>query len=461
MIYLLIIGILLIFFGLFFLKPNSKEEIKDKKEIAIETISKLWKQRATEIEIEKLVNIWLNEDIKNVQEFNIKFNIKLIQNFYNLYIKNIFDKVSEEIIIELLKLLDEKGNISSVRRKEGDSNNEIPDITYQIIAKVPLYEHSIRVAEEIIKLTDVGISSPFTKQKAVIAALAHDIGKIFANEDNYKKFDHPALSATFLEKNIPAFQNYNGREEILNAIRGHHKSSAYAILTDFLKKADKSAREIEMKLYKDKIINEENNQDINKESFKDIKLDINEKDIIKQEKIDNKQEKEFKKEIIKDEVNNISDNQVSLSDWIDSIDEKKLLKQISDSINILDNYGRFQALSMNDGTVIVRPEYIFDLIKEYIPSSINVSNEEDRRKLLIILANYFIKKCYLNVKYIKENYFSAPFIITLDNGRELKGLYMPWNVEVFSEYGILSDFESRKSDWLKNIVSIKRKFGAN
>jgi hypothetical protein len=46
----------------------------------------------------------------------------------------------------------------------------------------------------------------------------------------------------------------------------------------------------------------------------------------------------------------------------------------------------------------------------------------------------------------------------LDNGKEINGFYMTFNVEVFSDFGTLSVFESRKEDWLKNIVNIKRKY---
>ena len=281
---------------------------------------------------------------------------------------------------------------------------------FKLLAEVPLYEHTIRVAEEIIKLTK---QTPFTMNKAIIAALGHDIGKIFA-KDEYTKFDHPALSATYLEKNIAAFSGYNFRNEVIQAVRGHHKSDVFNILTDLLKKADKKAREIEVSIYKDKKVD----ADETKKEPIIIKFDDAKKHIVKD---DDKANEETKKEEFKKTVLEKAESFETKS-WIDGLDDRAVL------------------------------------IKPYVPEKFNLSDEEDRRTVLITVANYFIDKGYIDTKYMKKNFFSAPFVILLENGKELKGFYMTFNVEAFSAFGTLSIFESRKEDWLKNIVSIKRKY---
>jgi hypothetical protein len=447
---LFLFGVLMIICGILLNKNQNKNQKLDKRDIAIDTIARLWKTHKTEIEIEKLVNLWAHNPkslIVEQKEKNIVvFEHEEIDSFYNLYIQDSVDEQVEQICIELLKLLDEKGDISSVVRHNNDSNNELPDNMFKLLAEVPLYEHTIRVAEEIIKLTK---QTPFTMNKAIIAALGHDIGKIFA-KDEYTKFDHPALSATYLEKNIAAFSGYNFRNEVIQAVRGHHKSDVFNILTDLLKKADKKAREIEVSIYKDKKVD----ADETKKEPIIIKFDDAKKHIVKD---DDKANEETKKEEFKKTVLEKAESFETKS-WIDGLDDRAVLTNLADAINRLDDTGRFQAVSMKNGLVYVRPEYVLELIKPYVPEKFNLSDEEDRRTVLITVANYFIDKGYIDTKYMKKNFFSAPFVILLENGKELKGFYMTFNVEAFSAFGTLSIFESRKEDWLKNIVSIKRKY---
>jgi hypothetical protein len=448
---LLIFGGLMIACGMLLNKNQNQNKKIDKKDLAIDTIARLWKTHKTEIEIEKLVNLWLQNPqlaVAQKEENVIVFKHEEIDNFYHLYINDAVDEQVEQICIELLKLLDEKGDVPSVVRHNNDSNNEIPDDMFKLLAEVPLYEHTIRVAEEIIKLTN---QTPFTMNKAIIAALGHDIGKIFA-KDEYTKFDHPALSATYLEKNIASFSGYNFRNEVIQAVRGHHKSDVFNILTDLLKKADKKAREIEVNIYK-------NTKPDSKEEKKEpviIKFDDAKKHVVK-DADENKVKEDKKREEFKKTVSEKADAFETKS-WIDGLDDRAVLTNIADAINRLDDTGRFQAVSMKNGLVYVRPEYVLELIKPYVPEKFNLSDEEDRRMVLITVANYFIDKGYIDTKFMKKDFFSAPFTILLDNGKEINGFYMTFNVEVFSDFGTLSVFESRKEDWLKNIVNIKRKY---
>jgi hypothetical protein len=456
---ILVFGILLILLGL---KNKEQEKKLNKQEIAIETISKLWKTRQTEIQIEQLVKLWRSDEEKRQEQNNknITFTKPIINAFYNLHIVDQVDEVSEEIIVDLLKLLDEKGDIPSVIRRDRDPNSELPDESFKMLANIPLYEHTIRVAEETIKATK---STPLTMNKAIIAALAHDIGKIFASSDEYSKFDHPALSAAYLERNLPSLNKSNFRNEIIAAVRGHHKSDVFSMLTDILKKADSKARQIELEMCRKQMSvkveqteePQQEEQPVQKPILKLIKSDEIKEELTPEEKEYQLKKREEFKDTVKETVNRLDANQ-----WIDNVNDEEVLKRIADVINKLDDYGRFQAVSMKDGLVYVRPEFVFDIIKEYLPEDkqIDSLSEHERRLILITFSNYFIDKGYINTKYMMKNYFSAPFIITIEGGRELTGFYMTFNIEAFAKFGTLTEFEIRKTDYVKNIVKITRKY---
>jgi hypothetical protein len=124
--------------------------------------------------------------------------------------------------------------------------------SYEILASYTLLDHSIRVARNIIeeikaKTNTYSILMPM----AVIAALAHDIGKILKFEsvairdDVAHKNDHPYLSEMVLKESFP---NYYAIDELTAVVKEHHlpvdkNSTIHAVA---LKEADKKARRQEM-----------------------------------------------------------------------------------------------------------------------------------------------------------------------------------------------------------------------
>ena len=92
---LLIFGGLMIACGMLLNKNQNQNKKIDKKDLAIDTITRLWKTHKTEIEIEKLVNLWLQNPqlaVAQKEENVIVFKHEEIDNFYHLYINDAVDE---------------------------------------------------------------------------------------------------------------------------------------------------------------------------------------------------------------------------------------------------------------------------------------------------------------------------------------------------------------------------------
>ncbi len=134
--------------------------------------------------------------------------------------------------------------------------------SYEILKNVNLLDHSVNVAENIIKLIcedeDDEIYKNTMLPVAVIVALAHDIGKIPEYYTGvYNKLTHPLISATILHEFIegsdqPIKKTLDKQiiEIMVEAVKNHHTTvspqaateSRFKKIIEYLKKADTKAR---------------------------------------------------------------------------------------------------------------------------------------------------------------------------------------------------------------------------
>lgn len=223
------------------------------------------------------------------------FNNDIVNNFYNKLrgiIQSVASKstsfaveVKNDLIVTyfLLYLLDYYGNCPSVVNVKNNNNRNLdgePDnfriktkvettqfSEYDLLSHIPLAEHSVRVAENAIEIAKNRTDSYYTVLSSVIAALAHDIGKIpnYYESGSYTTYQHPSISANIIKnhtyfKKIPAIR----RNLILNAVELHHSytKSAENMVLETLRQADKQAREDELTMILAKI-NEDQKAHIN------------------------------------------------------------------------------------------------------------------------------------------------------------------------------------------------------
>ena len=126
----------------------------------------------------------------------------------------------------------------------GDVESGWDENTYQILAQTGLLDHSLNVAEEVVQQLSEN-KAWHVIPDTMIAALAHDLGKLESMRGYlYSLGEHPLAAGRPLGR-ISEFENLPKKDEILQAIKLHHKMPR-GLLGKTLKKADQKARQKEL-----------------------------------------------------------------------------------------------------------------------------------------------------------------------------------------------------------------------
>ncbi|AII15585.1 hypothetical protein (GGDEF domain) (plasmid) [Campylobacter iguaniorum] len=243
------------------------------------------------VHIEDIASIWLQnqrikENIKkevmaeSKKEFNtqekkpplyVNFKKQRSNELFNNIVMPHIDRLLDEevdIIIELLKLIEDKGidtpSVVSFTEKDPETKYKKDILTedgltsYQILRKVSLYDHTLNVVNSIYEELKRHSKTNYVLLlgKAIIAALAHDIGKIKKMEERLENVSpeifssqpHHQISKIFFMKMYP---NYRDRKIVIEAIENHHsiKVPSGNDLIKLLITADKGARDFEIDEY--------------------------------------------------------------------------------------------------------------------------------------------------------------------------------------------------------------------
>lgn len=190
--------------------------------------------------------------------------------FNNIVMPHIDRLLDEEvdIIIELLRLVEDKGqdtpSVVSFTEKDPETKYKKDVLTedgltsYQILRKVSLYDHTLNVVNSIYEELKRHSKTNYVLLlgKAIIAALAHDMGKIKKMEERLENVSpeifssqpHHQISKIFFMKMYP---NYRDRKIVIEAIENHHsiKVPSGNDLIKLLITADKGARDFEIDEY--------------------------------------------------------------------------------------------------------------------------------------------------------------------------------------------------------------------
>ena len=127
---------------------------------------------------------------------------------------------------------------------QGDVEAAWEQNTYRILAKTTLLDHSLNVAEQVVKLLSDN-QAWHVIPDTMVAALGHDLGKLKSAQGSlYSLGEHP-LAAGAIISGLPGFKELSRKEEILRAIKLHHKMPE-GLLGKTLKKADQLARQQEL-----------------------------------------------------------------------------------------------------------------------------------------------------------------------------------------------------------------------
>ncbi len=231
----------------------------------VEFTTKEGKERARAREeprtIETLAeSLWLRSDAEipvlsdSQAESGTSFTHPLTRAFWEEEIEphlRLFERRGELALIKRILLeLDRHGLCSSVVSGDGKSTFAP---TAKRFSRVTLLDHSLRVARRMREIHDSVHTERLLYGKHVIAALAHDVGKMEhlrpGGDGRYVKDDHAAASA----RALGAWAAERGGEDaalslrsVIDAVRNHHRAvSDPDPLLECLKKADLAAREEE------------------------------------------------------------------------------------------------------------------------------------------------------------------------------------------------------------------------
>lgn len=361
--------------------------------------------------------------------------------------------LQKKVCTLLLEILDRDGHCPSVVNVGNDVEATWDANTYQILAQTSLLDHSLNVTEQAISLMEKS-NSWHVIPDIMVAALGHDLGKLESLRGTlYSTGEHP-LAAGQLLSSIKEFDALPKKQEILRAVKLHHKIPD-GLLGKTLKKADQQARQQEL----EEVVSRRENVT---EKSGDMGSDLEVTDQFTPQDSENSSKGTWKAQSdIYDEKGEANTNQdievpqlMDISAWFDARDFLDGLK-----LYINKMFGRrFLAFSMADGHVYFQAKVLEEVARKQAQQAgcmeIATMAQKDpamRRVLLTIVQQLRAEEDIIARGLIKDNFFGGYFTVTKKIGKTIKGFYTPFHAEAF---GSISEMECSKSEILRNIASV-------
>ena len=432
---------------------KKQEEVVIIRQISLKDLSEVWEKKGERtIHISKLSPLWRDEKVlARVDEFPDLQNLRAADFMKKIRQWPWFNNFPQQKMIcgQILKLLDQEGHCPSVVDIQGDVEGSWDENTYQLLAGTTLLDHSLNVAEQVVKLLSEG-ESWHVIPDTMVAALSHDLGKLESMRGYlYSLGEHPLAAGRPLA-GIPGFKELRRKDEILQAIKLHHKKPQ-GLLGKTLKKADQKARQIELEDAALKIDTTAVNpvENINPVPVKDKPGTKSTAAWKAQEDIYNEtggagREKEKTK----------TPQLMDISGWFDAAG---FLEELKPYINKM--FGRrFMAFSMSDGHVYFQAKVLEEVARKLAEQAGNMEiatmgqRDESMRSVLLSIVNHLRADHEVIARgLIKDNFFGGYFNVTRKIGKPIKGYYTPFHAEAF---GSIAEMEHNKPKMLRDIVKV-------
>ncbi|KPK35927.1 MAG: hypothetical protein AMK70_04245 [Nitrospira bacterium SG8_35_1] len=182
---------------------------------------------------------------------NQPFLVEPLKSFWDKCIKpyqHVFDSQNvSDVLKELIEILEKHGHCPSV--SVGKKDSEAIDLlsVNDNLVQVSLKEHTYAVAQNLVEI----IKNSYLEYedhipKAVITALAHDIGKIpeYRLSGAYNTYEHHLISGNKLSE-LFAGRDLFWIRQAVHAVENHHAHTSDDF-TLLLKQADRQARQFEL-----------------------------------------------------------------------------------------------------------------------------------------------------------------------------------------------------------------------
>ncbi len=250
--------------------------------------------------------------------------------------KNVFDSQNVfDVLKQVIEILHKHGHNPSIVLDNKDQEAVSLVSVKDNLAKTSLKDHSCLVGIILVnKIKETYAQYENIMPKAIIAALAHDIGKIpeLRLTGVYNTKEHPLVSANKLNELFfgnPVFW----AKDVIKAISEHHISSTGDQFTQLLQQADRQARQQELLKYS-----------------KDFSI------------------KPFR-------------------EWFRADD---FLKMIEPYINVSQSGNKWQAFTFK-GVIYCRPDYIYDTVKKMCRENkvldLSFAYEAEKENVLKMIIN--------------------------------------------------------------------------
>ena len=432
--------------------------------IYFKTIAKLWREQA-------------GEETQDMAVTKPVFTHEEITRFYNDIVEpqRLINGARKSVITEILKMLDTEGMCSSVVRGSiniKDPDTDYGDSTFTQLATVPLYMHSLAVAYKFISITSEEILLP----TVLIAALGHDLGKIPKHHSQYYSTgDHPQISLIVLAS-IPEYANLANRNELDRIVRGHHQMSPNNPLAVALKQCDQEVRNDELGA----IINR-NNKQIEPEG---IELDDNDEGETNNDTLlEDTQAKVVSNQAVPRTLEPVQDpspqvhteqheaadhplgsepkvkykpKKLALSSWYDADNILALIKRQVNQVERTPSGIQWQAVSMANGIVYVKPEVLWNAIQETCAGRdshvLAAAGDEAAKRDFIytVVWNLGKTKDATVLEMMANSYYTIKTAVISDNDKVSTWSLIPFRASAF---GVLpSELESTKPAILKKLI---------
>lgn len=425
---------------------------KTVKEIHLHELSKIWiKEGSKTIHISELSPLWRNQEpVQRDDAFLQLRNLRAIAFMENILQRPWFDKFPQQKAVceQILKLLDQEGKCPSVVDLHGDVEGNWDENTYRLLAQTTLLDHSLNVAEQVVQILSDN-KAWHVIPDTMVAALSHDIGKLPSMRGYlYSLGEHPLAAGRPLA-GIAGFNELPKKDEILRAVRLHHKM-AQGLLGKTLKKADQLARQKELE---ETVLQEEPKEVVSE----NISADIAQRET----KSGTTAARQAQADIYNDNIESSKEKPTSvapklmdISGWFDA---SQFLTELKPYINRM--FGRrFLAFSMPDGHVYFQVKVLEKVARNQeqkagcMEIAAMAQRDETMRQVLLTIVHHLrTEGDIVDRGLIKDSFFGGYFTVTRKIGKAIRGYYTPFHAEPF---GSIAEMEQAKPEMLRDIVKV-------
>jgi hypothetical protein len=429
-----------------FLLGKEKASLKtEEEEITLEELATLWKDpKEDSPKLKQTLGEEPNLKESNETKNYSKWQNESIREFWKkevLPFRRILESQSAFFpILKILTLLDKYGSCPSIVSAHEDQEAKDLKNHWEILAKVTLVEHTLRVTYHMIQIYKSHYKDQILRGAYILSGLSHDLGKIpgLREKKVYALGDHPIISAEVL---IEVARGVPYLESIVHAVKSHHFPKVQDELAEHLKQADKRAREEELMLFGREGVVLEEEVELEDTGTKVIPFPLT---AIAEPGLSHK--------FVGQATIPVSQTRIPL--WL-SETLPEILKRILPHINQPTGFGRWKAISSPNGICYIDPELLLEkareVMKEKKVTDITFMDDSLKEKAKILIADALRSRGWLG-EGVKEGYYGAYWNYELQG--QVKQGY--WTPILASAFGVMPhELEAKKRFPIKGIKNIE------